>query len=64
MTTKFTFISDVHPRKIEWKIKAHIIRLWSVSEFKNPREVNSIEMILFDNNVFLSLYILVHSALF
>jgi hypothetical protein len=49
--SKFDCVSDIVPGNENVCIKVRVIRLWKVAGFLNPYEVNSLEMVLFDEKV-------------
>ena len=48
---KLDNLCDVKPEKETWCFKVRVFRSWSVSTFSNPKETNSIEMILVNEKV-------------
>lgn len=53
MAARIHLISDIVAGKVNWRLEVRVIRLWTLPEYNNPLAVNSIEMILLDENVIL-----------
>lgn len=51
MAGRLTFVNEILPGRIDWKIVVRIIRLWQITDFKYRNTINSVEMILVDENV-------------
>ncbi|XP_071721943.1 replication factor A protein 1-like [Rutidosis leptorrhynchoides] len=49
MASKYSQIDDVCPGRIDWKIKARVLNLWTIPNFCNRIGDGSIEMILLDD---------------
>jgi hypothetical protein len=47
----FNSLCNVKPGKDAWCIQARVLRLWSVPAFLNPKDNNSVEMVLIDEKV-------------
>jgi hypothetical protein len=52
MASKYSQIDDVCPGRIDWKIKARVLNLWTIPNFRSRIGDGSIEMILLDDKVF------------
>jgi hypothetical protein len=48
----FDMLGLVSPGKESWRVKVRVLRLWNVSSFMRPDQVNSIEMVLIDEKVY------------
>jgi hypothetical protein len=48
---KFDDVAETVPNQGSVRIKVRVIRLWKIPSFLNPSEINSIEMVLIDENV-------------
>lgn len=46
MTKRVTDISKIVSGRIEWRLQVRVIYLWFISDFKNPNDMNSLEMVL------------------
>ena len=46
MARNVNYVTDINPNKKEWRIKVRVIRLWTMPNYINPDETNSIEMVL------------------
>ncbi|KAG5092454.1 hypothetical protein JHK82_051232 [Glycine max] len=44
--TRVTDISKIVSGRIEWRLQVRVIYLWFISDFKNPNDMNSLEMVL------------------
>jgi hypothetical protein len=47
----FDSLSDIKPGRDTWRIQARVLRLWRVPAFLNPKDTNSIEIVLIDEKV-------------
>ncbi|KAL2937662.1 Threonine--tRNA ligase [Bienertia sinuspersici] len=45
------YVSDINPSKESWRIVVRVIHLWHVPSNNNPSELQSIEMVLMDENI-------------
>ncbi|XP_045802201.1 uncharacterized protein LOC123895755 [Trifolium pratense] len=57
MATQFDMLCDVLPGHNSWKFKVRVLRMWAISSFMKPNELNSMEMVLIDGN---GVYSLIH----
>ncbi|CAJ2666653.1 unnamed protein product [Trifolium pratense] len=48
MATQFDMLCDVLPGRDSWKFIVRVLRMWSISSFMKPNEINSLEMVLID----------------
>ncbi|CAJ2643058.1 unnamed protein product [Trifolium pratense] len=48
MATQFDMLCDVLPGHNSWKFKVRVLRMWAISSFMKPNELNSMEMVLID----------------
>ncbi|TKY53262.1 Replication protein A 70 kDa DNA-binding subunit [Spatholobus suberectus] len=48
MVPRISFIKKIVPGTIEWRLRVRIIRLWNQTEYNNPMQIKSIELILLD----------------
>ncbi|XP_072087972.1 uncharacterized protein [Arachis hypogaea] len=49
MAESFDLLMDVSPKKLAWNFLVHVVRLWKAPCRYNPKEINSIEMVLQDS---------------
>jgi hypothetical protein len=57
MAPLITPVAAIVAGKINIKLRVRVVHVWTVSEFNNPNEDNSIHMLLLDDKVgFLKLY--------
>jgi len=49
--SNFNLLFDVAPVRESWKFIVRVVRLWEVSVFLHPEQVNSVEMVLIDEKV-------------
>ena len=57
MAPFITPVAAIVAGKINIKLRVRVVHVWTVSEFNNPNEDNSIHMLLLDDKVgFLKLY--------
>jgi len=49
--SNFNLLFDVAPVRESWKFIVRVVRLWEVSVFLHPEQVNSVEMVLVDEKV-------------
>jgi hypothetical protein len=57
MAPLITHVAAIVAGKINIKLRVRVVHVWTVSEFNNPNEDNSIHMLLLDDKVgFLKLY--------
>jgi hypothetical protein len=47
----FDSLSDIVPGRDAWRVKVRIVRMWPVFGFLKPDVINSMEMVLMDENV-------------
>ena len=55
MEYKFDSIDDINSSKETWKIKARIIRLWTMPNYLGGNFTQSIQLVLLDDKVFVKL---------
>jgi hypothetical protein len=61
MAPLITPVAAIVAGKINIKLRVRVVHVWTVSEFNNPNEDNSIHMLLLDDKVgFLKLYNVVY----
>jgi len=51
MAPRISFLADIRPGKIDFKIRVRVIRLWRVADRNNPKLIRSIELLLLDEKV-------------
>ncbi|KAL2924265.1 Replication protein A 70 kDa DNA-binding subunit B, partial [Bienertia sinuspersici] len=44
------YVSDINPSKESWRIVVRVTNLWHVPSYNNPSELQSIELVLMDEN--------------
>ncbi|GAU45435.1 hypothetical protein TSUD_297380 [Trifolium subterraneum] len=49
MALRFDSLFDVVPRRTSWRFKARVARLWEVSAYHKPDQINFVEMVLVDS---------------
>lgn len=52
MAHHIDFINNVSTDRKSWNLKVRIIRLWERTNYYNPKQVTSLEMVLVDEKVF------------